>query len=470
MATKRVLPKENSPLKTVVLNGSPKGDFSVTRQYIHYLEKIFISQNFQVINIGEDIAKLENNNDYFSRVKHTINEADALVWCYPVYTFLIPYQLKRFIELVEEKNATNCFAGKYATSISTSAHFYDHTAHNYIHQISCDWGMNYLEGFSAAMNDLTKPAERKNLSCFWEDFCSCVQQEAFLEKRYEPVNYSPPYYRPELEDNVPADGAKKVTLLTDHYSEDCNLANMVRNFSLLMPAEVEIIKLQELDLKGGCRGCIRCGYDGTCIYRDDFMKAWQKIIEADAVIYAGTVVDRFLSSRWKLFFDRCFCNGHRPYLMGKQMGYIVSGPLRQIPNLREILQANVEVNRANLVGFVTDEYSSGEDITLLLKNFTSRFATFMENNCVKPQTFRGRGGHLVFRDLIYNMSGIFQEDYRFYRKYNLFDFPQKNINSRFTNAGLKVIMKIPRVRKNIVRKSKEGMIFPHQQVLRRIQK
>ena len=61
---------------------------------------------------------------------------------------------KRFIELVFERGAQAAFAGKYAASLSTSIHFFDHTAHNYIHAICDDLGMRFVESFSPDMTDL----------------------------------------------------------------------------------------------------------------------------------------------------------------------------------------------------------------------------------------------------------------------------------------------------------------------------
>ena len=454
----------------VVLNGSPKGELSVTRQYIEYLNLTFPQHRFNVINIGKNIKSLENKHDHFNETMKEISNADALMWCFPVYACLIPYQLKKFIELVEAREFKKCFEGKYATSISTSAHFYDHTAHNYIHQISYDWDMQYLEGYSAEMNDLLKPEERKNLSLFFEDFLSCVENQAALEQRYIPINPNITKYIPSEDiQNIPLQNNKKVILLNDITSQDHNLAQMVNVFSNLLPMEVKNINLHEVTLKGGCLGCIRCGYDGTCVYNDDMQYVLEELKSADAIIIAATIKDRYLSSRWKLFFDRSFCNGHRPVNMGKQIGYIISGPLKQLPNLREILQAMAEVGRMNLVGYVTDEYNTSEEITALLKTFAQRLLHQTETNAAKPKTFLGVGGHLIFRDLIYNMRGIFRQDHIFYKKHGLYDFPQRNIKNRLVNNIFQIAMVSPKLRKTIFQRSENEMIRAHQRVLQEIQ-
>ncbi len=45
-------------MKIVVLNGSPKGDVSVTRQYVLHLEKAFPSHQFVVLNVALHSKKL----------------------------------------------------------------------------------------------------------------------------------------------------------------------------------------------------------------------------------------------------------------------------------------------------------------------------------------------------------------------------------------------------------------------------
>jgi len=76
----------------------------------------------------------------------------------------------------------------------------------------------------------------------------------------------------------------------------------------------------------------------------------KKLLPADVIIYAGTLKDRYLSSAWKRFFDRGFAHGHRPILRGRPFGYLISGPLRQLPDLRQILEAIPQLGRSKLMG------------------------------------------------------------------------------------------------------------------------
>jgi NAD(P)H-dependent FMN reductase len=119
-------------MKIVVLSGSPKGDQSVTLQYIRFLEKTYPFHSFQTFHVAQDIRKRETDEASFREVMDGIREADGVLWAFPLYYFLVPAQYKRFIELIWERKAEEVFANKPAAAVSTSIHFFDHTAHNHV--------------------------------------------------------------------------------------------------------------------------------------------------------------------------------------------------------------------------------------------------------------------------------------------------------------------------------------------------
>ena len=73
------------------------------------------------------------------------------MFCYPVYTFLIPSQLHRFVELMKDSGLD--LSGKAATQVTTSKHFYDVTAHRFIEDNCADLGLPFLDGLSADMDE-----------------------------------------------------------------------------------------------------------------------------------------------------------------------------------------------------------------------------------------------------------------------------------------------------------------------------
>ena len=97
--------------------------------------------------------------------RDTLADADLILFCYPVYTFLVPAQLHRFIELVKESGIS--LRGKYATQISTSKHFYDVTAHRFIKDNCGDLGFKYVRGLSADMDDLLHARGREEALAFF---------------------------------------------------------------------------------------------------------------------------------------------------------------------------------------------------------------------------------------------------------------------------------------------------------------
>ena len=85
-------------MKIAVLNGSPKGKYSITLQTVLYLQRKFPQHEFDIIHVGQKIKAFEKD---LSEAKTRLEDADAILFSYPVYTFLAPSQLHRFIELIK---------------------------------------------------------------------------------------------------------------------------------------------------------------------------------------------------------------------------------------------------------------------------------------------------------------------------------------------------------------------------------
>ena len=46
-------------MNILVLNGSPKGNYSITLQTINYLQLIYPNIHFEILNVGQQIKGLE---------------------------------------------------------------------------------------------------------------------------------------------------------------------------------------------------------------------------------------------------------------------------------------------------------------------------------------------------------------------------------------------------------------------------
>jgi multimeric flavodoxin WrbA len=439
-------------------------------QYVHYIQKKFPEHEIKIHNISERIRKIEKNSQIFQGILEEINQSDGILWASPVYYLLIPANYKRFIELISEKGVEDVFHAKYAAFLTTSIHFFDHTAHNYMNAICDDLNMRYIGSFSADMYDLKIPEEKKRLCLFAETFFSSIQSNTNTLTNYTPLIWQDFDYSPNDVTTSKLDpGRKNVLIVTDAENQQENLIRMIDRFKESFATVIETINLNDLDIKGSCQGCINCGYDNTCIYegKDDYVDFYNKKIKtADILVFAGAIKDRYLSSKWKTFFDRSFFYNHTPSLTGKQIGFIISGPLRQISNLRQILEAYVEFQQANPVGFVTDEDRDSAVISSLLHDFGKRLIDFAEKGYIRPHTFFSVGGMKIFRDEIWGRFRFpFRADYLAYKKRGLFNFPQKNYKMRIQNAAMFLLLKISAFRKEANRRMKKEMIKPLEKFL-----
>lgn len=431
-------------MQIVVLNGSPKGEESTTMQYVLYIQKKFPQHTLKIINISQQIKKIEKNQEKFQDIINEIQASDGIIWGTPVYYCLVPSQYKRFIELIKERNVESTFKDKYVVSLTTSIHYFDHTSHNYLRAISEDLEMKYINSFSADSSDLMIPEERDRLISFAENFFYVIENNVPTSKHFRNLNPREFNYLPKGkvsdENKIDTEG-KKILILTDSLDEETNLGKMIKRFRIAFSGKTDVININDIDIKGGCLGCIQCGYDNQCVYKekDDFMEVWdEKVRKSDIIVFAGNIRDRYLSSRWKMVFDRSFFNNHVPTLMDKQIGFIISGPLSQIPNLKQIFSAYSESQGSNVIDFVTDEYGTSEEIDSLLQNFATQSIRFSNSNYVQTHTYLSKGAELLFRDAVFSrLKFIFRADDKYYEKHGLYDtFPQNDKSAKKMNDML----------------------------------
>lgn len=188
-------------MKILVLNASPKGKNSTTVHTALYLQVLYPEHSFTFVPVGQRIKSYEKD---FTPLRVELEKADLVLFSYPVYTFIAPYQLHRLIELM--KADTVDLSGKFASQITTSKHFYDVTAHRYVEENCFDLGMNVIKGLSADMDD---PSQKRDsgmpgtflISCCFPantGYSSCLPAELPDGKSPFISPCCPPYPKPQI--------------------------------------------------------------------------------------------------------------------------------------------------------------------------------------------------------------------------------------------------------------------------------
>lgn len=438
-------------MKVCVLSGSPKGPNSITYQTVLFLEKRFPNCSFTTLHVGQKIRMYEKD---LTGALSAVAEAELLLFCYPVYTFIVPAQLHRFIELLKASGIK--LDGKYAAQISTSKHFYDTTAHKFIQENCQDMGLKYLGGFSADMEDLlTKKGQREAIS-FWR-MILWKQSQNIYEMAPQRAAKAVPLYRRSLRETKKREG-KETVIVTCLSEEDTSLANMIADFRAAYPYRTRVVNMNEYPLAGGCLGCFRCAVTGKCIYRDGFDDFLRKEIQTGAaIVCAFTVQDHSMGSKMKMYDDRQFCNGHRTVTMGMPFGYLVNGNLEDEPNLKMIIEGRAQVGGNYLAGMATD--AAG------IEDLAKTLAYVLKHRVQTPPMFLGVGGMKIFRDLIWVMQGMMKADHQFYKKHGIYDFPQKQRGTILKMKLVGALLSNPKIQSKMGNKMTEGMLMPYRKVL-----
>lgn len=445
-------------MKIVILNGSPRGDKSTTLYFCKYIMKHNPDIDFKIINIGVKIKSLEKNQDGFTRVIDEIKNAEGIIWTFPVYTFSITYQLQKFIELIFERQAEHHFKNKYSTLVATSMHFFDHIAYHYIQEICENLDMKFVDGFSATVDDFFKEDQRKDLLLFAQNFIRVINKKGLTSRSFTPVTTNAYEYKPEnIINTTPKKADKKILLVTDTDDTTINLSRMIDVFTAYFPYEIETININTTKMLGGCLGCLQCVFNGTCFYKDNFKEIITKVEKADMLIYALSIKNNFFSSRFKMYNDRFFQNGHRITSHGKVIAYLMTGPYSNLYSLKLFVNSVIDVGGYYPAGFVSDEYEDAGTISALIKETTDKAVWALDNKVKRPCMFPGVGGRKIFRDLVYGMKWLLKEDHRFYKKNKLYDYPQNNIKAKLFGFLMSFMMLSKKNRQKIYKISQNNM-------------
>ena len=457
-------------MRIIVLGGSPKGETSVTMQYVEYLKRRYRDVTFDVRHPAIGIRRLENDREAFDEMIAGVAEADGVLWAFPLYVHGVCSQYQRFIELIEERDAAGAFRGKAAASLSTSIHFFDNTAHDYIRSVCEDLGMAYVLSHSPKMDDLVKDEGRKATEGFFEIFRGAVL-DGIPATRLFPARPEDRNFRYESKASVPqpvATGAK-ITIVAD--SQEGNLAGMIERFRSNFADEVTVVDLQAVNVAGGCLGCLKCGPANRCAWdgKDDVRGIYEEHIETtDILVFAATVKGRWHSAVLKAFVDRGFFHTHQPFLTGKQFAVLLDGPITTNSALRDFFTSFPEWQGASLRGIVATESGDSASIDAAVDAMAWRCAVAAQNGYRRPQTFLGTGGMDIFRDDIYGHLGmVFRADHKFYRKNGIYKTmphkrPLKFIGLRIVN----LFVGLPPIRKRMSTNMRTFMLTPYKMMFK----
>ena len=443
-------------MKILVLNASPKGKNSTTVHTALYLQALHPEHTFTVVPVGQQIKRYEKD---FAPLRAQLEQAGLVLFCYPVYTFIAPYQLHPLIELIKADGVD--LSGKFASQITTSKHFYDVTAHRYVEENCFDLGMKVVRGLSADMDDLLTEKGRREARNFFDQLMFSCAHGLFVTPPAPAPRREKEIYQPVL----PAAAKTKdkdVVIVTNCAPEDQNLHNMIADFQAALPFESRVVNLRDFPFAGGCLGCFGCAVTGKCVYQDGFDQFLRNTIQtADAFVYAFTISDHYTHSSFKCFDDRQFCNGHRTVTHGTPIAYLISGDYRYESNLRMIVEGRSEVGGNYLCGVATDEGDTAAD----LKTLADSVVFALKKKVSRPANFYGVGGMKIFRDLIYVMQGLMKADHRFYKAHGIYDFPQKQKKRILQMKLVGALVAIPSVQKKMKGQMNQYIIGPYQKVV-----
>lgn len=452
-------------MNILIINGSPKGKTSITLQTCAYIKVHNPKHRYAVLNAGSQIAIFERD---FTKASKLINAADLIIFSYPVYTFLAPSQLHRFVDLMvaHSQDGTITLQDKYITQITTSKHFYDITAHAFIEDNMKDLGATVIRGLSADMDDLTKESGRKDALSFFKYVCHKISINSAKDITSHSSDKNVSLSHIDLSSqhtSLSCKSLKDVVVVADLAPNDDKLKEMITEFLSYTDFNAKLVNIHDFSFRGGCISCFNCSADGTCIYKDGFKELLHDEIQSGkAIVLAFSINNHSMGSVFKTYDDRQFCNGHRTVTMGMPFGYLVNGNLSAETNLKTVMEARAQVGGNYLAGIADNEFDMKKSVRELALDLN----WCIENKYTQPANFYGVGGMKIFRDLIFEMQGFMKADYEFFKSHGQMDFPQKHPGKIAAMYLVGSVMNNPNIKYKLGDEMSKGMLMPYRKYIK----
>jgi multimeric flavodoxin WrbA len=390
-----------------------------------------------------------------------------VLWASPVYSFMIPAPLKAFFEMLMERNERVLVRNKPAAALMTSTHLGDQIAIDYLRSTSEDLEMVFVGAHSAELFDLTTSSGRRDLETFFTDVVTCVET-GFTGPRRSPKTQPPPEFghRVQLCPTPTPTFDFRVVIVFDDHQREKNLIHMVDAFRQGLSGNVRTVPLSAFSVDNPCLGnTTQCGGNYVCDRNDNFTRTYeQELLRADILVYAGSIRDRFLSARWKSFFDRSFFRGHVPSFSRKQLVWIISGSLSTNPVLQEFIESYTEFQMANLSGILSDESLTEEFTASAAWALGARCLSLARAGFARPPTQRGIAISQICRHVVLRNKLMFPRDFTYFNKGGGYALREHTLSARWLGFILAAACRIPFVRQKFV----ENFFFLAKRPLERV--
>ncbi len=123
-------------------------------------------------------------------------------------------------------------------------------------------------------------------------------------------------------------------------------------------ADAELLMIRDKDIKP-CDGCGSCDKTGECHIKDDMQEAYQKLLEADGIIWGTPVYFFDVTAQAKIFIDRSYALYRKNRLANKVGGVIAVAGSMGHSSVLNLFNIFFSLNHMFAVDFVCG-YGSGK--------------------------------------------------------------------------------------------------------------
>lgn len=405
-------------MKILVLSGSPKGEDSVTLQYMYYLQKYYKEDSFDIAIVGDG----KYTDDLTDRIKN----ADLIIYTSSIFHFSVHQQTLVFLDSLEKHK--DILKDKPFTYFTTSVMIMEFTAHTVMKSAIERFGARYIRSLSLFDDALFKLEGQTDLVNWFRYVKSVVNNTVdfdFKDRHFSIIMLD----------------------ATDGSNDKLNnaMTEIAKHYRALGIEEIKTVELRNYNILP-CISCGACYTELKCFHKDDFLKVIDEVYASADIIF--TVSEQKygqLSPVYKAWLDRHVQYGRHAYPHGfildriaeekrgayqsrwTMHGHIIDSK----DNCPHIDSIYYDIHSNSYMNFLSDAYIGYYDVSengfnryqSSLKNYLENFDRALDSELRPTIDFYKEGIWDRFRRVAWNIQKNTPKDYEHYKREGAYELP-----------------------------------------------
>jgi multimeric flavodoxin WrbA len=339
--------------------------------------------------LKENVSEID-----FKNLVENITKNEYLFFVFPVYDFLVPSQMLKFIHDVDRFNLDKKFQNKKTLAIISSAKICDDFAVNFYYELNFRWNMQPITYYSSHPVNFYEGKVNSN----FKKLCKSLNELIVKETNVDKVK----------------------SLVVFNSKNNCEKTHeLIQIISKNNSASFDLFDLAGVEIANFCNGSLKCSDNFVCPLnkKDEVVSYFDLLDKYSSIFLINDSTKSIADYQYFKMTNRFFFKNHMSYNTNKYFHILtINSHTPQIGSVEMSQKTYFEFSGGILVNFIGNHFYESMILGHRLSNL------YIDEQYTSPLTFISMETRNFFaRVLQYtDLNLVYMTEYNIFKKHNLF--------------------------------------------------